>query len=55
MNPMYYYLSLAREMVIYGNVPSFGIFAGAVFFSIFFIMIGFFVFKQLKIKFAEMV
>ena len=54
LNPMYYYISLARGFMIDGQISNY-IFWGAVIYSIIFLAIGWFLFNKLKNKFAELI
>ncbi len=53
-NPIYYFITISREMVIYSNMPELWIVLGAVFYSLLSLLIGIFIFNKLKNKFAEM-
>ncbi len=52
-NPLYYFITLARDFVIYNKMPELWIFAGALLFSLAFFVVGSFIFAKLKKKFAE--
>lgn len=52
-NPLYQYTSIARDIVVYGEVPVFyGMFLVSII-SVFMFLVGFFVFKKNENKFAE--
>ncbi len=53
VNPVYYYLTLGRELVIYQRIPPANIFIGSIGFAVFAVVIGIYVFKKLETKFAE--
>ena len=53
LNPMYYFLTTAREVVISSKLPEPLIMAGMIFYTVLFFVVGIFVFKKLKTKFAE--
>ncbi len=54
-NPLYYFITAAREFIIYGKIPELWMVFGIIGWSILFLIIGLFVFNKLKNKFAEMV
>ena len=54
-NPMYYFITAARDMVVYGRMPSAEIVIGTICFSLGFLAIGTLVFGRLKHKFAELI
>jgi ABC-type polysaccharide/polyol phosphate export permease len=54
-NPMYYFITLAREVVIYHNMPAAWLLFGALAFSLIFLGVGLFVFGKLKNKLPELV
>lgn len=54
-NPMYYFITAARDMVIYGRIPQSNILLGSIFFSAGFLALGIIVFKSLKHRFAELI
>ena len=55
INPMYYYISIPRDIVIYSKIPGYFMIAGAVFFSVASLLIGIVIFNRLKYKFAEFI
>lgn len=54
-NPVYYFITVFREAVIYSNFPSLLLINGIFFFSLLFFIIGFYVFERYKGRFAEYV
>lgn len=54
-NPMYYFITIARDIVIYMTMPEWWMIAGCAFYSLLFLMGGVLIFNKLKIKFAEMI
>ncbi|NCS98927.1 ABC transporter permease [Candidatus Parcubacteria bacterium] len=54
-NPLYFIVTLARDIIIYTRVPDFYIIFGALGYSLAAIIIGFLLFKKLKVKFSELV
>lgn len=55
LNPVYYFILISRELVIYSIFPELWRFLLMIFFSLLFLVIGFIVFEKLKDKFAELV
>ena len=55
LNPMYYFLTIARDIIVYTKMPQFWMLIGAALYSLLFLIIGLSVFNKLKIKFATMV
>jgi len=55
LNPVYYFISLAREVIVYTRMPEGWMISGAIFYSLLFLIIGLFAFNKLKVKFAEMI
>lgn len=54
-NPMYYFITVARELIIYGRLPELWTILGGIIYGLFFLIIGLLIFKKLKNKFAEMI
>jgi ABC-type polysaccharide/polyol phosphate export permease len=54
-NPMYYFITLARDLVVYGRTPDWWLLLGAIAWPIVFLVAGIAVFGKLKIKFAELI
>ncbi len=54
-NPMYYFITAARDIVVYGTMPSSTIMFGSLAFSIGFVALGTITFRNLKHKFAELI
>jgi ABC-type polysaccharide/polyol phosphate export permease len=55
LNPMYYYITVSRDFLIYQKVSDFWLIGGCIIYSLLFLIFGFFIFKKLKHKFAEMI
>ncbi len=53
-NPMYYFLTISRDVMIYGKVPELWMLAGAAVHSLVFLAAGLLIFGKLKHRFAEM-
>lgn len=54
-NPMYYFITIARDFIVYMKMPELWMIAGAIFYSVLSLIIGILIFNRLKIKFAEMI
>lgn len=54
-NPLYYFITLARETVVYGKTPELHLLAGVLAFSLLSLAVGILVFKKFKDSFAEMI
>lgn len=54
-NPLFYFMTLSRDIIIYHSMPQKWIIVGALFFSFAVFIFGFLVFNKLKNKFAERV
>jgi lipopolysaccharide transport system permease protein len=54
-NPMYYFITMARDAVIYTKMPQLWMITGAIAYSLLSLIIGLGIFKKLKVKFAEMI
>ena len=52
-NPVFYFITLARDAVIYMKMPEYWIILGAVSYSLLFLIVGIFIFNRLKNKLAE--
>jgi ABC-type polysaccharide/polyol phosphate export permease len=52
-NPVYYFITFARDVVIYGRLPETLITCGSIFYSLLFFIVGLMIFNTLKTKFAE--
>lgn len=52
-NPMYYFITIARDLIIYTKIPELWMITITIFFSFVFLLIGLLIFNKLKIKFAE--
>jgi len=53
LNPMYYFITVARDVVVYTRMPSFSMVLVMIFFSLISLFVGLFVFNILRNKFAE--
>ena len=53
-NPMYYFITISRDIIVYGRMPYFWMIAGAAGYTILLVVIGMIIFSKLKIKFAEL-
>ncbi len=54
-NPMYYFITIARDLIIYERIPEIWVLAGTALHSALFLLMGLFIFNKLKSKFAEMI
>jgi len=54
-NPMYYFITVARDLIIYVKVPEMWMVLGMIFYSFIFLITGLLIFNKLKIKFAELI
>jgi ABC-type polysaccharide/polyol phosphate export permease len=54
-NPLYYFITAARSLVIYSEIPDAIILLGVIVFPLISILIGYIIFNKLKIKFAELI
>ena len=54
-NPLYYFITITRDLIIYSKIPELKIVITAIFFSFLFLLVGLLIFNKLKIKFSEMV
>ncbi len=52
-NPLYYFITLTRDLLIYNQVPELWLILGTVVYSLLSFIIGFVIFNKLKKKFAE--
>jgi len=55
LNPLYYFITIARDVLVYGSVTETWIIFGALAHSLLFFTLGSLAFNRLKPKFAEMV
>lgn len=55
VNPMFYFITIARDVIIYNRVPEASIILISVLFSGAFLLIGILIFEKFKNKFAETV
>jgi ABC-type polysaccharide/polyol phosphate export permease len=54
-NPLYYFITISRDIIIYQRMPELWMIGGAVIFTVAALAIGIFVFHLLRHKFAEMI
>lgn len=54
-NPLYYFITASRELVVYGRIPSIFMIDIIVLISLFTFLIGIVIFNKYKNKFAEMI
>jgi len=54
-NPLFYFITIARDVIIYNELPHLWMFAVLFLFTIFSLLIGTLVFNKLKSKFAELI
>lgn len=54
-NPLYYFITIAREIIIYNKMPELWLITGAIGYSLLFFIAGLLVFNKLKSKFAELI
>ncbi len=54
-NPLYYFITIARDLIIYLKVPELWMILVAIGYSFLFLFLGLIIFNKLKIKFAERV
>lgn len=55
LNPIYYYITIARQIMVYHQIPELWMIAGAIGYSIFFLFLGLKVFHKLQKNLAEKV
>ncbi len=54
-NPLYYFITLTRELVIYGHSPSVSLILGTIFWSLAFLLLGTWIFATLNKKIPELI
>ncbi|MBC8494615.1 ABC transporter permease [archaeon] len=54
-NPLYYFITISREILIHNRIPELWLIFGMVGFALLFFVIGLFVFGRLEHKFPEMI
>jgi ABC-type polysaccharide/polyol phosphate export permease len=52
-NPLYYFITISRDVLIYNKIPEIWIIITAIGISLFFIILGTIIFEKLKYKFME--
>lgn len=55
INPLYYFISVSRDVIIYNTLPEFWKIIGIFVFTILSLILGLFVFNKLEGKFSEMI
>ncbi len=55
LNPLYYFITIAREIIIHSRIPELWMIFGAIGYSLLFLLAGMIIFNKLKVKFAEMI
>jgi ABC-type polysaccharide/polyol phosphate export permease len=53
VNPLYYFVTAGRDVVIYNHLPELNIILGIIGFSLIFLLVGIILFKKLEKKFTE--
>ncbi len=53
LNPLYYFIKVSREIIIYQKIPETWMICGIIIFSVSFLLLGVFVFEKLNHKFME--
>jgi len=54
LNPMYYFITITREIVIYSKIPEIWMILGMMIYTLLALIIGIIVFDKLKYRFAEL-
>lgn len=54
-NPMFYFISVARDLIIYSRMPETWMLMGMIGYTALFLIVGLFIFGKLKGRFAELV
>jgi len=54
-NPMYYFITAARDLIIYNKMPEIWMILGIIVYGLLSLIIGLLIFNKLKIKSAEMI
>ena len=54
-NPMYYFITIARDLMIYMRMPELWMILMAIFYTLFSLLVGLLIFNKLKVKFAELI
>lgn len=54
-NPMYYFITAARDLIIYNKMPEIWMILGMIVYGLLSLIIGLLIFNKLKIKSAEMI
>ena len=54
-NPLYYFITISRDLVIYSRIPAPWMVVVMIFYSLLFLAAGLFIFNKLKSKFGELI
>jgi len=54
-NPMYYFITIARDLIIYVRIPELWMILMCIFYTLLFLFVGLLIFNKLKKKFAELI
>lgn len=54
-NPVYYFITIARSVIIYAEMPANWLIAGAISYSLLFLVAGLLIFNKLKVRITERV
>jgi ABC-type polysaccharide/polyol phosphate export permease len=54
-NPIYYFITIARDIVIYAKLPELWLVSGMLGYIVLFLIVGIVIFNKLKYKFAELI
>lgn len=54
-NPLFHYITITRDVILYGTMPSLIQIVGLIFFPVLFIFVGIYLFNKNKHKFAEII
>jgi ABC-type polysaccharide/polyol phosphate export permease len=55
LNPVYYFITVARDIIVYNKIPEMWITTGAVLYALIFFIVGVIVFNKLKSRIAELI
>lgn len=55
LNPIFYFITIARELVIYNTMPALWLVLGSLGYSLLFLVIGLYIFNKFKYKFSELI
>ncbi len=54
-SPLYYFMTIARDVIIYNKMPAWWLIFGSIGYSLIFLIAGLFLFNKLKGKFTELI